>query len=234
MRSAAEVTSCDDGYVYGGPKFAARVAAVLDLRLLEPVDDWMCRLPHRLLQRRIELCALGGVLAEQLPLFIKQPRDKDLPSQVYSRLEDLPTSADIPRSTTVLVSEVVEFAVEYRLLVLDGEIRDGSRYRQGSRPDIAPLSRDPLQAEVRAYARDLLDHHEFDLPSAVVLDVGQLASGRNDWAVVEANMAWYSDIYACDADAALDVIERAAGPAHRLTARDASFTRGGTTDTTPA
>lgn len=224
VRSGADVEPCDGGYVYGGPRFAARVAAVLGTGLLEPVDDWMCRLPQRHLGRRVETCTLGDVHAERLPAFVKQPRDEDLPAQVYARLEDLPSSADVPRSTPVLVSDVVSFAAEYRLLVLDGEVLDGSRYRQGTRAGIAPLGSDPLAADVRTYARDLLDEHATDLPSAVVLDVGRL-TGDGDLVVVEANMAWYSDIYACDAGAALDVVRRAAGPAHPLTARDAPFDR---------
>ncbi len=44
-------------------------------------------------------------------------------------------------------------------------------------------------------------------------------------AVVEANMAWFSSVYACDPSLALDVVLRAAGPNSRLRDRDRRFVR---------
>ncbi|MFI2604490.1 hypothetical protein ACH5AC_27990 [Streptomyces sp. NPDC018693] len=44
----------------------------------------------------------------------------------------------------------------------------------------------------------------------MVVDVG-LVEGAG-WAVVEANAAWAGGHYACDADAALEVVLRAARP----------------------
>jgi hypothetical protein len=45
------------------------------------------------------------------------------------------------------------------------------------------------------------------LPHAVVLDVGVI-EGRS-WAVVEANAAWGSGLYGCDASQVLRVVHRA-------------------------
>ncbi|BFV60360.1 hypothetical protein KCMC57_up54640 [Kitasatospora sp. CMC57] len=58
---------------------------------------------------------------------------------------------------------------------------------------------------------------------AVVVDVGLLADGG--WAVVEANPAWASGGYACDPDAVLDVVLRAAGPLSELRAADRPYCR---------
>ncbi|MFC9067883.1 ATP-grasp domain-containing protein [Streptomyces harbinensis] len=60
------------------------------------------------------------------------------------------------------------------------------------------------------------------LPSAVVVDVGRTAGG---WAVVEANAAWACGRYTADADRALEVILRAAGPLSAFTGRDRPFVR---------
>ncbi|WP_441265951.1 hypothetical protein [Streptomyces sp. OZ13] len=49
--------------------------------------------------------------------------------------------------------------------------------------------------------------------------------GACGWAVVEANAAWASGHYACDVDAVLDVVLRAARPRGEAPARDAGFLR---------
>ncbi|WP_256076447.1 hypothetical protein [Streptomyces sp. BpilaLS-43] len=43
--------------------------------------------------------------------------------------------------------------------------------------------------------------------------------------MVEANMAWFSNVYAADPVRALDVVLRSAGPAADLRAPDARFRR---------
>lgn len=60
------------------------------------------------------------------------------------------------------------------------------------------------------------------LPSAVTVDVGLVgATGR--YAVVEANMPWFSNSYAARPEAVLDVVLRAAGPLHRVRAADLPY-----------
>ncbi|MFF3242763.1 hypothetical protein ACFYWY_03275 [Streptomyces sp. NPDC002870] len=46
-----------------------------------------------------------------------------------------------------------------------------------------------------------------------------------EWAVVEANMAWFSTCYAADPDRALDVVLRSAGPRAQVAERDRPFRR---------
>jgi len=121
----------------------------------------------------------------------------------------------------VLVSDMVTFAVEYRLFLLDGEVRTGSRYLTHGELDVAPLDEDPRRADVLAFASRLASR---DLPSAVVVDVG-LLSECSRWAVVEANAAWASGHYACDPDAALDVVVRAARPEGEFGPADRAFLR---------
>ncbi|WP_326589268.1 ATP-grasp domain-containing protein [Streptomyces sp. NBC_01294] len=207
----------------GGPHAGARVAGVLGLGLLEPPDDWLARLPERFTGRRIELTTLGRARAltgSGRAAFVKPPREKSFPPAVYGDGAPLPRS--LPAATPVLVSEVVDFAAEYRLFLIDGEIAAASRYAVHGRLDPAPLDADPRGADVRGFAAGLLAETAPSLPSAVTVDVG-LVGGTGRFAVVEANMPWFSNSYAARPDAVLDVVLRAAGPRDRVRAADLPF-----------
>ncbi|MFC8449933.1 ATP-grasp domain-containing protein [Kitasatospora sp. NPDC057223] len=213
---------------YGGPIAGRRVAAGLGLALLEPHDDWLTRLPEEFTGRRIELTTLSEARAARRPQFVKPPSDKSFPPAVFSDGSRLPRAAGpLGPDTPVLVCEPVTFAVEYRLFVLDGEPVTGSRYARYGRLDTAPLPGDPHEAQVRDFAARLLAAVAATLPSAVVVDVGLLQdpdTGREQWAVVEANMPWFAHAYAADPEAVLDVVLRSAGPRARLAPADRRFT----------
>jgi hypothetical protein len=81
---------------------------------------------------------------------------------------------------------------------------------------------------VLEFAADLLDDQRPELPSAVTVDVGWAVNAdtaEEGWAVIEANMAWFSNIYAADPDRALDVVMKSAGPRSRTAASDWQFVR---------
>jgi hypothetical protein len=224
----ARLRGCEGGHLYGGPVFAAAVGADLDLALLEPADDWLPRLPEEFRRRDIALTSLGEARWSRTPMFVKQPRDKDLPAAVYADGSRLPVTDRLAAHTPVLVSDIVTFVVEYRLFVLDATIHAASRYATFGRLDPAPLDRDEHKPAVLAFANELLNACAGSLPSAVVVDVGLAGNadrGDEHWAVVEANMAWFSTCYTADPDRVLDVVLRAAGPRHRTAARDHAFVR---------
>nr|WP_308315661.1 ATP-grasp domain-containing protein [Streptomyces sp. ISL-100] len=123
------------------------------------------------------------------------------------------------------IGEVVIWAAEFRLFILDGEVRTGSQYATFGRLDAARLKGHPHQNPVLEFAERLLATCARTLPSAVVVDVGLLGGPTGDWAVVEANMAWFSSCYAADPDRALDVVLRSAGPRSRPPDRDRPFWR---------
>ncbi|MFD8871831.1 ATP-grasp domain-containing protein [Streptomyces sp. NPDC059590] len=214
---------------YGGPRTADRVAARLGLGLLEPPDAWLARLPREFTGRKVELTTLAAARAARGPVFVKPPSDKSFPAAVYGHGSRLPRSGEgVGPHTPVLVSEVVMFAVEYRLFVLEGWIAAGSRYAAHGRLDVAALDRDPHERAVRGFAGRLLAAVGDSLPSAVTLDVGLVRdpdTGRERWAAVEANMAWFSHSYAAEADAVLDVVLRAAGPRALVAPADRGFLR---------
>ncbi|KJK56888.1 hypothetical protein UK12_19980 [Saccharothrix sp. ST-888] len=217
---------------YGGPLAADRIAARLGLGLLEPADDWLTELPEEFTGRRITLTTLSQAWTANRPLFVKPPSDKQFPAAVYADGTRLPRDGErIGPDTPVLVSDVVTFAFEYRLFVLDGRIATGSRYARFGRLDVAALDGDSHEREVRAFTDALLRTHRGSLPSAVVVDVGLSQdpdTGGERWAVVEANMPWFAHSYAADPDQVLEVVLRAAGPRELVAPRDAGYLRAGT------
>ncbi|MFJ3793650.1 ATP-grasp domain-containing protein [Kitasatospora sp. NPDC090091] len=210
-------------HVYGGPLFADAVGSVLGLALTQPPHDWLTVLPRELTGRRVELTTLAEARALRSPAFLKPPGDKLFPAKVYRDGSGLPGPDALEDDSPVQVSEVVRFLREYRLFVLDGEVRTASRYALDGDLAEAPLAEDPYRAEVSAFAADVLAASVGRLPSAVVVDVGLLEGGG--WAAVEANTAWASGGYACDPDAVLDVVLRAGGPAEQLAEADRRYCR---------
>ncbi|WP_399927462.1 ATP-grasp domain-containing protein [Streptomyces kanamyceticus] len=209
---------------YGGPLAADRVAAPAGIALLEPSDAWLAALPYELTRRRIESTTLGEARKLRRPAFVKPPSDKSLPAAVYadgSRLPPPDAAARITDDASVLVSDVVEFAAEYRCFVWDGRVVTGGRYAVRGLLDPGPLA-----SGARAFAERVVAWCAGAgprLPGAVVLDVGPLADGR--WAVVEANMAWYAHCYTAAPERVLDVVLAATGPHHAVAAADRPFLR---------
>ncbi len=205
----AELVGLRPAHLYGGPLFADVAAGVLGVAPLEPPVDWLAELPEELLARRVECITLAEARGLRRPAFLKPAADKLFPPRVYTDGSGLPGPDALDDDTPVLVSEVVAFAAEYRLFVLDGAVRTASRYAVDGDLAVAP----DVPPDALAFAADVL----------AVVDVGVPADGT--WAVVEANPAWASGGYACDPDAVLDVVLRAAGPADALAPGDAAFAR---------
>ena len=203
--------------VYVEPLFAHAVAEKLDARLLDPSPGFLADLPRRHVHREIVLTKLSEARRCDRPRFVKPPNDKSFVARVYERGDDLPD--DLPGDTPVLSADVVAFDVEHRMFMLDGLVVTSSPYRRfdelSERHEF--FAPDDEAAAAQRFAESVVNDPSVEgLPSAVVLDVGRLEGGPNDtgpsdderWAVVEANGAWGSGLYGCDADAALDVIAR--------------------------
>lgn len=202
------------GHLHAGPRFADAVAPGLGIGVLEAPSDWLARLPREFTGREVLLMPIREAYGLRRPVFVKSPNDKDIPALVYADGSRLPGPDAVDGQTPVLVSDVVRFASEHRMFLLDGAVHTASRYAEDGR-----LSPGPASADALAFAAGL---PFAGLPSAIVVDVG-LAGGR--WSVIEANAAWASGTYACDPQRALDVVLRAAAPLPSFAARDREFLR---------
>ncbi|MFE9461975.1 ATP-grasp domain-containing protein [Streptomyces californicus] len=225
----------EDAHYYGGPRFAARAAGPLGVALLEPHDGWLDALPAAFTGRAVSRVPLSEARRRTGPFFAKPPTDKSFPAAVHRDGSTLPPPPPGSGDPLVQVSEVVDWEEEFRIFLLDGEIRTGSRYARHGRLDPAPLAGHCGEAAVRAFVRELTAECGHTLPGGVVVDVGRMrAPGRAAvWAVVEANMAWFSTVYAADPGLALDVVLRSAGPAALLGERDRPFRRACSTGAAP-
>lgn len=190
--------------------FAHAVAKKLSLKLLEPDEDWLVRLPLKYRKRDVRLSTLGDARRLTEPAFVKPPNEKLFPAQVYASGDQLP--ADYDDSMPVLIAEPVHFEVEYRCFVLDRQVKTMSPYLQHGRlaklDDFAAPNEEIEEASI--FARQLLADDDVPLPRAVALDIGVIAD--RGWAVVELNAAWGSGIYGCDPSEVLAVIKHATTP----------------------
>lgn len=194
-----------DVCIYGEPLFAAVVAEALKLELLEPPADWLIGLPPTLLQRSVQYTTFEHANAANFPAFVKPAGEKSFEARVYARAGELPSTELVPPETPILISEPVEWVVEYRCFVLDGEVRTASPYWRNGETTQAEDGSWPMDETELAAAVDFAGQvlRKFPLPVGV-LDVGIIRD--RGWAVVEANPAYGAGIYGCDADEVLQVI----------------------------
>lgn len=205
---------------YGGPLYGAKVTEALGIGLLVPPDAFLQSLPPELLGRDVRALTAADARHLTRPFFAKPPSDKSFDAGVFADGTRLP---HLPPDTVVQVADVVTFAEEHRLFLLDGAVHAAGRYARFGRLDTAPASAEALAfgAEAAAACRDAAL-----LPSAVVLDIGRISdpdTGTERWAVVEANMAWFANSYTADPDGVLDVVIASAGPRDAVRETDLCF-----------
>ena len=72
--------------------------------------------------RRVEFCTLLEAREKTFPLFVKPAGEKEFEARVYLSASELPPDEDRQESQAVLVSDVVEWEVEYRCFMLEGRV----------------------------------------------------------------------------------------------------------------
>jgi hypothetical protein len=197
LRSAAQPV------LYLEALFAPTIAEQLGLRLSEPPEDWLPRLPEVYRKRQVRLGTLAEARTMKEPAFVKPPNDKCFPARVY-RGHELPT--EYAESMPVLIAEVVDWTREFRCFILDRELRTFSVYlREGELQRETGFTHSGEEAhQLRGFLMSVLDDERVDLPRAAVLDLGVIRD--RGWAVVEQNAAWGSGIYGCDPVEVLHVL----------------------------
>ncbi len=200
-----------DPVLYGEPLFAAVVAKSLGLALLEPSFDWLTGVPEKYLRRNVEYMSLGEARLIRNKAFIKPADDKSFVAKVYNSGSELPDNDILPNTIPVLVSEVVNWSVEFRGFVLNRCVVTKSPYLQNGKLCQASdgswvaLSKERQQAS--EFFATILADQQVELPPAVVVDIGIIEG--SGWAIIEANPAWGSGIYGCDPCEILNVLRRA-------------------------
>jgi hypothetical protein len=90
-----------------------------------------------------------------------------------------------------------------RCFVLNNEIKTYSSYWRNNTFNTNLLS-ETEEKDMFEFFNDFIKQYSETLPKAIVLDFG-IIKGKG-WALIEANPAWCSGLYACDAKKALEVI----------------------------
>ena len=176
-------------------------------------------MPERFVRRRVEAATFGDLDRLQGRTFVKpaDPLDKWFDAGLYSDVRDIRTCGRERPSAPVLLSEPVEWSVEFRYFVLHGKAIAGSPYIAYGRSawtgkDAAmPTAGLPVVEGVCAAMAD-------ELPPAFVIDVGRI--DERGWAVVEFNPVWSAGLLNADSRAVLPALLRATRARAELSAED--------------
>ncbi len=183
-----------DPVLYGEPLFAATVADMLGLALIEPPFNWLTMLADPWTKRNIRFTTLASARNEIRPMFIKPPMISVFAARVYQSGAELPLEESLSGDTPVLISEPVHWSVEFRCFVMERRLRTHSIYARDE--ELAQLTDGTWDGTTDEYEQaenfiqELLADRSVAIPPATVIDIGRIA--ERGWAVVEANACWGS------------------------------------------
>lgn len=191
------------GVPYGSQTFCEVIAMQMNWKLKANPFNWLATLPEPYLKRKVEFMTLGEAKKIQERKFIKPADDKVFAAAVYNP-GTLVTHESIPDDTPTLVSDVVEWDIEYRCFVTPHIVRTWSNYLfYGEINDPRYTRMVNLEYDDPAF---FVEHMLWDVPTVPsVVDVG-LIKGKG-LAIIETNQAWASGIYGCGLNGVLDVLE---------------------------
>lgn len=188
--------------VYGEDIYAEIVAEQCNLTLTKPDDNWLSKISEEFTKRKISYGRLKEFVDEE-NIFIKCSDFKSFKAGVFDKVTNIKGFDTLDLESTVFTSEVVEWELEVRCFVLNNEIKTYSSYWRNDDFDTNPLS-EIEHNDLFNFFEDFIQNYTEKLPKAIVLDFGIIK--EKGWALIEANPAWCSGLYACDAEKALDVI----------------------------
>jgi hypothetical protein len=195
------------GTPYGSQTFCEVIAQQMNWTLRQNSFDWLAKVPQKYLKRQVDFMTLREAKQITQRKFIKPADDKVFPAKIYEPGE-FQVHEIIPDDTPVLVSEPVQFDVEYRTFMNGFTVKAWSNYLfygEINDPRFHHMVNDDQPHPV-AFVHDLM--LESDLPcEPCVIDVG-IIHGKG-MAVIECNQAWASGLYGCDPGGALSVLEAA-------------------------
>lgn len=209
-----------DPALYVTTELALTAASSLDLALLEPPLDLLARLPERFVRRQVEYATFGDLDRLAGRTFVKpaDPLDKWFDAGVYSDVRDIRTKGRHEPDSPVLLSEVVEWSVEYRYFVLEGRAVAGAPYIAYGRLAWSFNQKPHLPAAGLPLVERVCAEAAGELPPAFVIDVGRIDD--RGWAVVEFNPVWPAGLLAADPNAVLPALLRATRKRNQLGEED--------------
>lgn len=196
--------------IYGQPTIAIKASTEFGIALLEPPLDLITKIPTEFLLREIYATELRDARLNQKTRFMK-PADcanKCFAAAVYENGRQIQVDPGTPEDTRVLVSDVIRWAAEYRLVISDRRIVAWSPYVvDGWR--VAPTAGQwPFPHEhatpLLEFCRDFLERCPVEFPPSFVLDVG--ITRDEQWAVIEFNPIWCAGLYGCQLTKILDAL----------------------------
>jgi hypothetical protein len=199
------------GVPYGSQTFCEVIAMQMGWALKQNPFDWLAKVPQKFLKRNVQFMTLGEAKNLTETKFIKPADDKVFPAKVYLPGE-LIVSDVISNDTPTLVSDVVNFDLEYRCFVLHGYVMTWSNYIFYEHTvDPKYWEMIPVMSGKRKFDRytpsefvtNMCRSHIITEPS--VVDVGRIPG--KGWAIIETNPAWASGLYGCDPVEVLKVLK---------------------------
>lgn len=188
--------------VYGEDIYAEIVAEQCNLTLTKPKDNWLAEISEQFTRRKISYGHLKEFVEEE-NIFIKCSDFKSFKAGVFDKVTDIKGFHTLDLDSMVFTSEVVEWELEVRCFVLNNEINTHSSYWRNNEFDTNPLS-EKEELDLYKFFDSFIHKYSSKVPKAIVLDFGIIK--EKGWALIEANPAWCSGLYACDAVKALGVI----------------------------
>jgi hypothetical protein len=199
------------GVPYGSQTFCEVIAQQMGWTLKQNSFDWLAKIHPYFLKRDVQFMTLGEAKKLQETKFIKPADDKVFAAKVYTP-GTLIVPAVVSDDTPTLVSEIVEFDLEYRTFT------DGEKVRAWSNYVCYDHIADPMFWDMVPYGsrfphdivNDLLhemNYHDWGVKTVPsVIDVGRI-KGKG-WAIIETNQAWASGLYGCDPGQVLRVLAK--------------------------
>lgn len=203
------ISSGKQGIPYGSQTFCEVISQQMGWTLHQNSFDWLAKLPKEYTKRQVDFMTLGEAKLLKETKFIKPADDKVFPAKVYAPGE-LIVSDVVPLDTPTLVSEVVQWDLEYRCFCTEANVKTWSNYIFFDHvADPRFWNMVPLEEEnfPHRFVDNLLYDLWYDGPKTVasVIDVGRIPG--KGLAIIETNPAWASGIYGCDPLKMLEVIK---------------------------
>lgn len=202
------------GVPYGSQTFCEVIAQQMGWTLKQNSFDWLSRLDKRYLKRDVKFMTLAEAKKIQESKFIKPADDKVFPAKVYEP-GTLVTHESIPDNTPTLVSDVVEWDIEYRCFMDGSKVKTWSSYLfYGEINDpryhyMVDAYQEHPAGFVNRMMADMNRWGEFPTVPCTI-DVG-LIRGKG-MAVIETNQCWAAGTYGCDPMEVLSVLEHSCEP----------------------